>query len=134
VGREPLLMPQGPRTGIKDNPNDPVHLIAFYVGITTNFWVRACQHTQNGYKRMYVVHRSIHPAQTTGNLKIATMRHFQDRTQIPTMSNKTLINRNTRAGGCISRSISISPSSDFLGSVVKFLARLAESVLASNSQ
>jgi hypothetical protein len=98
VGREPLLMPQGPRTAIKDNSNDPVNFTAFYVGITTNFWARACQHTQNGYKRMYVVHRSQHPLQTISNLEVATIRHFQDRPQIPTMSNKTLINRNTRAG------------------------------------
>jgi hypothetical protein len=47
---------------------------------------------------MYVVHRSLHPLQTIGNLEVATIRHFQGRPQIPTMSNKSLINRNTRAG------------------------------------
>jgi hypothetical protein len=52
TGRGPMLMPQGPRTGIKDNPNDPVNFTASYVAITTNLWVRACQHAQNGYKRM----------------------------------------------------------------------------------
>jgi hypothetical protein len=47
---------------------------------------------------MYVVHRSLHPLRTISNLEVATVRHFQDRPRIPTMSNKILINRNARAG------------------------------------
>jgi hypothetical protein len=98
VGKEPLLMPQGLRTGIKDNPNDPVNFTAFYIGITTDFWVRACQHYQKGYKRMYVVYRSILPPQTASNLEILTIRHFIGQPHIPAINNKTLINDNKRAG------------------------------------
>ena len=98
VGREPLLVPHGPRTGIHDNPQDHVHFTDFYVGITIDFWVRACQHTQNGYQRMFVVYRTTRPPHATSNLEVTTIRHFQDQPVIRTMSNHTLTNRNTKGG------------------------------------
>jgi hypothetical protein len=98
VGREPLLGPHGPHAEIHDNPQDHVQFSDFYVGITTDFWVRACQHSQNMYRRMYVVYRTLRPPQATGNLEVATIRHFQAQPRIHTMNGHNLENRNTRGG------------------------------------
>lgn len=101
VGQEPLFMPNNAqsRAAINDNPQDTVNFTRFYVGITTNFWQRACQHDQNRHgRRMYVVYRTTRSRQDTGNLERATISHFLEHPPIPTMHNRMLTNYNTQGG------------------------------------
>ncbi|MCK5232867.1 MAG: hypothetical protein KAR13_21520 [Desulfobulbaceae bacterium] len=78
-----------------DNPADPATFSSYYVGITTDFWQRACQHAQKDkLQRMYLIYQSHQPIQSTANLENSTIKHLMGKRDIPTMDGVKLVNLN----------------------------------------
>ena len=88
--KEALLRPHaqkwapknGPDTKLSDmsyndNPADPATFSSYYVGITKDFWQRACQHAQRDkLKRMYLIYWVNLPDHSINNLENSIIKYL----------------------------------------------------------
>ena len=101
--KERLLMPQNLKQGdtvaldrnsyqgnihhqnISLNPADPVNFTKYYVGYTTDFGRRACEHLyMKKYKRMFVVYTNEVPLTSSKNIELETINYIKSCSYVPT--------------------------------------------------
>ena len=108
--KEPLLMPQQHykqghtvaldrnsyqgnihHQNISPNPADPVNFTKFYVGYTTDFGRRACEHKyMKKYKRMFVVYKNEVLRTSSQNIESETINYIKSCSYFPTIRNISL--------------------------------------------
>jgi len=115
--KEPLVMPQNLNQGlpvaldpnsyqgnihhqnISPNPADPVNFTKFYVGYTTDFGRRACEHKyKKNYKRMFVVYKNEVLRTSSQNIESETINYIKSCSYVPTISNTSLTFDNSPGG------------------------------------